>query len=336
MLLRIFLSAMVALLLSLSAHTLLAESDPAKNTAFSKLSAIDRKLYDAIYAGDVAAVASALKDGANANARLNAYFREVRPDRLIHSTPFLHDVARYADLDEDTQVDIIKLLLAHGAEVDTKDEGQRTALHYVAREGSARIALLLIDSGADINAKTKSKRSSGLSDHTPLHYATIGGNVAVLRALLDRGGDVNAAGASGGSAGGRTLLGTAVVMGHFDVVQLLLERDADINNGGARDVYGRGCTTPLHLAVSIPGGWADWKQERTEIIKLLLQYKPNTSIESSRGLTALEKAHATANATYGGRPVTRYKEAMANAIKLINVYTDTQEEKTRMRCKSVR
>ena len=63
-------------------------------------------------------------------------------------------------------------------------QGAFTALHYAARDGRVEAALMLLESGADIEHRTADESS-------PLLVATINGNFDLAVELLERGADVN-------------------------------------------------------------------------------------------------------------------------------------------------
>eukprot|EP00117_Sycon_ciliatum_P031734 scpid30925/ scgid5087/ Ankyrin repeat and SOCS box protein 8 len=73
-----------------------------------------------------------------------------------------------------------KLVLSYG-EVDLNELDRtgfdRTLLHYAARVSSHAVAKVLVQHGANVNAKDK-------NEFTPIHTAAYKGNVRVLRALL--------------------------------------------------------------------------------------------------------------------------------------------------------
>ena len=60
--------------------------------------------------------------------------------------------------------DVLKVLLEHGADPDAKDRDELTPLHCAARKGFIDIAKLLIEHKANVNA-------SDVADHTPLSLA---------------------------------------------------------------------------------------------------------------------------------------------------------------------
>ncbi len=80
------------------------------------------------------------------------------------------------------------LLESDASLVGARDSDGSTPLHCAAWKGHAEIATLLLDSGADVNAKNK-------NDHwgdTPLHAAAHGNQRAVAEVLLARGADIHA------------------------------------------------------------------------------------------------------------------------------------------------
>ena len=91
----------------------------------------------------------------------------------------LHTVAWYGSTEMAT------LLLDIGADVDAKDDLGKTPLHNIARYGSTGMATLLLDRGADVDAKD----GRGWS---PLHNAAWNGRIGMATLLLDRGADADA------------------------------------------------------------------------------------------------------------------------------------------------
>jgi len=91
----------------------------------------------------------------------------------------------------------------------TDDDGS-TALMFAANEGQAEATRLLIEKGADVNARRK-------DGHTPLVAAVAGGGkLEVIKVLVENGADCNAAGAFGVSA-----LRMAELGGQTEVVEYL-------------------------------------------------------------------------------------------------------------------
>ncbi len=79
-------------------------------------------------------------------------------------------------------------LLGQGADANETDRFYgRTALMWAAEQGHPEVAKLLLDKGADVNAKTG-------EGWTALMSAAVGRDLEVVRLLLDKGADVNAEG----------------------------------------------------------------------------------------------------------------------------------------------
>lgn len=84
---------------------------------------------------------------------------------------------------EHDRVEILDILLSHGASLDPRSDGRWTPLINAAEKGHATVVAKLLDAGADVNAD--------LSNHmTALHWAAFNGNEEVVRLLLERS-DIN-------------------------------------------------------------------------------------------------------------------------------------------------
>jgi uncharacterized protein len=82
----------------------------------------------------------------------------------------------------------VRELISSGLKADEKDIHQRTPLMIAARDGAIDLAKLLIESGANVNAKD---RRSSVWDgrRTPLHYACDNNRVEMAGLLIDNGAD---------------------------------------------------------------------------------------------------------------------------------------------------
>jgi hypothetical protein len=78
-------------------------------------------------------------------------------------------------------VEMAKVLLEAGADVDVKDASEETPLHFAARSGSVETCELLLAKGAELDALSS-------EDVTPLVAAAKAGSESTCQLLLDRGG----------------------------------------------------------------------------------------------------------------------------------------------------
>ena len=82
-------------------------------------------------------------------------------------------------------VKIVRHLLAHGAAVTARTEGRgETPLHWAVGAGRTRVARILVERGADVNATDE-------SGFTALHWASFLADAVLADLLLDAGADAN-------------------------------------------------------------------------------------------------------------------------------------------------
>lgn len=85
-----------------------------------------------------------------------------------------------------SQLEVARLLLDHGADVDHQDNTGCTALKSAVEEDSVEMVDLLLDAGADMTIL------GGTDAGNALHTAARDGHVEIVRLLLRRGADPNA------------------------------------------------------------------------------------------------------------------------------------------------
>ena len=158
----------------------------------------------------------------------------------------MHNAARYG------HKEIAELLIDKGADVNAKTESGRNPLHSAAMEGHKEIAELLITKGADVNAKDEDGR-------TPLDLANKTETADLLRKHGGKHGTIEGA-ASGGD---------------IEAVKEFLATGTDVN---AKNFAG---WTPLNFAAS--GG-------HKEIVELLITAGADVNAKDEDGDTPLDNA----------------------------------------------
>lgn len=103
-----------------------------------------------------------------------------------------------------------------------RSEEEETALHLAAREGHVTLVKLLVDSGAEIEART-------MLGETALLLAASCGHKEVVQMLLELGANVNEC-----CYKGYTALHYATIYGHTELVQLLADSGASLGQGPSK------------------------------------------------------------------------------------------------------
>ena len=170
--------------------------------------------------------------------------------------------------------DIARLLIEGGADPEARSGDDQTALYMASPRGHADVVRLLIDSGADLNAKSRDWARHGLKvGWTPLHAAIDKNHRDIVLLLLDCGADPEIR-----SSWDETALYMASSRGCADIVKQLISHGADPN------VECQGWT-PLHVASHCG---------RPEIAKILLEHGANPNVANHFGQSAL---HSTSDVT---------------------------------------
>ncbi len=83
-------------------------------------------------------------------------------------------------------LDICRLLIDKGAQMEIKDSSGSTPLHYAAMEGRIEIVRLLCDHGAHVETRSN-------NGWRPLHDAAYHGKISIVKELIEvRNADINA------------------------------------------------------------------------------------------------------------------------------------------------
>lgn len=172
-------------------------------------------LHIAVFNGYTSVVAILLRHGADANAKTR-YIGD-RKEEQLYLTPLLMATQRPVNSAED----ISRLLLAYGADVNATFRVIKwTPLHFATNYGFKDMVELLLDRGADVNARDDRNR-------TALQFASFRNNTnstAIVKLLLDRGADVNAV-----AINNSTALDFALMGQNLQSMRLLIDRRANIS-----------------------------------------------------------------------------------------------------------
>ena len=162
--------------------------------------------------------------------------------------------------------DAVCMLLEMGVDVnEPKRYGRLTALHEAIYQEDQDIVSLLLENGANIEARTD-------MDETPFYLAMENGSYALADLLMKQGADIKTKAIDGKSV-------LHVVSGNEDsgeALDLLLRLGIEVNSRTHKHKK-----TPLHLAARVG-------QDRN--IDLLLKYGADIESEDSEGRTALHEA----------------------------------------------
>ena len=129
---------------------------------------------------------------------------------LLLLVPQAPDPARqdaYLDAIRKGDAAAVKAVLDQGVEVDAKFRYDRTALSFAADRGSVEIVKMLLERGADVNAKDT------FYNATPMVWALDKGHVEIVRLLLEKG-----------ATGGEDALQTGVDKDNAALVALAIDK----------------------------------------------------------------------------------------------------------------
>jgi ankyrin repeat protein len=133
---------------------------------------------------------------------------------VVHSSDMDSELLLAA---KENNLPLMKASLEKGANVNTKDDFDRTPLIFAANLGHADCVKILLENGAEVNCQCFRKCS-------PLMWSAINGHTQVVRMLIEKGADPNIQ-----DFDGWTALMKAVYNGNVEIVQILINNGADLN-----------------------------------------------------------------------------------------------------------
>jgi ankyrin repeat protein len=182
-------------------------------------------------------------------------------------------------------IEIIRALVAKGADPKITGLAGRTALTLAAGANDLTMVQYFLDRGVDVNSSYTTDKDG----YTALMAAATQLNTPMVRLLLAKGADVNKATSNPGvvkngplALEGLNALMMAVPYGPPELVRALLDGHANPN---ARDVRGM---TPLMLSVAA-------ENQNPDVVKMLLASGADPAVKSADGETALDWARKYSN-----------------------------------------
>lgn len=231
------------------------------------------ELFRAVRQGNVKQVAHWIDAGADVNAKGGS-----REHTLLHEAIWWG------------RIEVVKVLVTKGANVNSRDGIGRTPLHTAIECGYLEVVELLLQKGADVNAEVE-----GISGETPLDCAVRNRFRPAVSLLIQSGARLNYADAEEGetlldyamtaddrkfakllSAGGaETSIHTAAYIGDVKRVKALVDSGVEIDK-----LYEGDCT-PLHFAAGAGS---------TKVVEFLIARGANVNASTIYGETPLLKA----------------------------------------------
>lgn len=121
--------------------------------------------------------------------------------------------------------EVAEALIKHNASVDALSETLLTPLHEAAGKSLVDLVRLLVDAGADVNARDKfSNTPLRMCASNAQSFANLETFKQTVQILLDAGADINS-----GTTINTTSLHSVVKWGNIDAVKFMLEHGADPN-----------------------------------------------------------------------------------------------------------
>ncbi|KAF7378485.1 Ankyrin repeat domain containing protein [Mycena sanguinolenta] len=193
---------------------------------------------------------------------------------------------------------IMMLLIQHGADINAKDGQCVSALQAVSWKGHEAAVKLLLKHGVDVNAE-------GGGYGCALQLASMRGHEIIVKMLLEYGANINGGGGKHGNA-----LQSASERGHEPVVRVLLKHGVDVNAAGGE--YGSALQA------------ASWEGHEG-IVRLLLEHGADINAADGEYGSALEGASRRGHAAVV-KLLLQHTDINARGAKYDNILQAASEE----------
>ena len=192
------------------------------------------ELHEAVKAGDISRVRTALAGGGDVNA-LDMDWTALHLATALGNTEIVQVlIDGGANLEaqgepagshplhlaaQNNESEIAQLLIKHGATINSRNNGDKTPLLIAAGHNNIEVGEILLKNGADPNETFSEYKDS------PLHFASYAGNAAFASLLIKHGAAVNAP----SLRYGETPIFYAASHGNIEVLKILVANGADVN-----------------------------------------------------------------------------------------------------------
>jgi ankyrin repeat protein len=206
-------------------------------------------------------------------------------------------------------IDVVKLLLDHGANIELKTRFKQTPLFIACQYGHHSIVALLLDRGASIDLCIDNSRSRS----NPLHETCSNGHENIVRLLLEHGADPNARSPSWlSTGGGNTPLHVACENDREECVEELLRFGADVDRKNEEG------ETPLDVAKELGNN---------EIVELLLEHNKALTEEAGAGQEVTNRTSGDDDHGDFENQISNMETALALCLKQIREHKAVAREK---------
>ena len=174
-------------------------------------------------------------------------------------------IGNHSQASEHDHVEIVKLLLKYGADIEQGNETLgHTPLHIAADNGCYDVAKVLLENGAKVDSRC-------IRNETPLHIAVLNDRLEILLLLLEHNANVNALDESGVTPLLRAVIFTQIYQ--EEIVDALLENGCDVNIKEPNYLQ-----IPIHRSVNGGSLWT---------FSQLLRYGSDVNAKDFEGYTTL-------------------------------------------------